>query len=300
LQRLGGVLLDHQDCLTESAEALDDAEDLLEHQRRQAERRLVEQDQPRPEEQRPRHLQHLLLAAGKIAGSAPPRLAQHGKRLVEPLALGLELGRARPRVGPEAQVLLDRHQRKDVAALRHVRHAASQEIGRRLVGDVLAVEHHEPLARGQEAEERLEHRRLARTVRPDDRHHLAGLHVEGHALQNLELAVAGVEVAHLEQGHRHLPKYASSTSGLSAISAGVPSAMRSPWLNTTMRRQSDMTTSILCSMTTNVEARRFSSRMCPIKLLIIVGFTPAIGSSSRMSWGSDMSAMPKSRSFCWP
>src|SRR4029453_16299618 len=40
--------------------------------------------------------------------------------------------------------------------------------------------------------------------------------------------------------------------------------------------------------------------MCPIRFLIIVGFTPAIGSSSRMSSGSDMSAMPKSRSFCWP
>src|SRR5262249_33339408 len=128
LQRLGGILLDHQDRLTEPAEALDDAEDLLEHQWRHAERRLVEQDQPRLEDQRPRHLQHLLLAAGKIAGAAPSRLAQHGKRLVEPLDLRLELGRARARVGPETQVLLDRHQRKDVAALRHVRHAASQEI----------------------------------------------------------------------------------------------------------------------------------------------------------------------------
>src|SRR5262245_35957252 len=72
LQRLGGVLLDHQDRLTEPAEALDDAEDLLEHERRQAERGLVEQDEPRLEEQRPRHLQHLLLAAGEIAGPALP------------------------------------------------------------------------------------------------------------------------------------------------------------------------------------------------------------------------------------
>src|SRR5262249_31772162 len=103
LEGLGGVLLDHQDRLTESTEALDDAEDLLEDERRQAERRLVEQDEPRLEEQRARHLQHLLLAAGEVAGPAAPRLAQHGKRLVEPLDLGLELGRARPRVGPETQ-----------------------------------------------------------------------------------------------------------------------------------------------------------------------------------------------------
>src|SRR4029453_5294807 len=213
-QRLGGVLLDHEDRLAEPAQILDDAEDLLEDEGRQAERRLVEQDEPRLEEQRPRPLQHLLLAAKKSAGPAPPRLAQDRKRLVEPLDLGLQLGRARPRVGPEPEVLLDGHQGKYVTSLRDVRHAATQEIGWRLVRDVLAVERHAPLPGGQEAEEWLEHRRLSGAVRPDDRDHLAGLHVEGHALQDLELAIAGVEVTHFEKRHRPLPKYASSTSGL--------------------------------------------------------------------------------------
>jgi branched-chain amino acid transport system ATP-binding protein len=68
------VLLDQQDrhallCI----DPLDDREDLLDQDRRQAQRRLVEQQQRRPVHQRPPDRQHLLLAARQLPG-----------RLVEP------------------------------------------------------------------------------------------------------------------------------------------------------------------------------------------------------------------------
>src|SRR2546427_1312531 len=206
LQGLGRILLDHEDRLAEPSEALDDAEDLLEDERGQAERRLVEQDQPRLEEKRSRHLEQLLLTTGEVAGPPAARLAQDGKRLVELLDLSVELGRARPRVSAEQEVLLHRHERKDVPPLRDVRHAAAQELGRGPIRDVLAAEEHPALTGGQKTEYRLEYGRLPRPVGADDRDHLAGLDAERHALEDLELAVSGVEVAHLEQGHRHLPK----------------------------------------------------------------------------------------------
>ena len=69
LQRGAGVLLDQQDGDAEVAvDAGDDAEHLLHQQRRQAHGRLVHQDQLRPRHQRPPDRQHLLLAAGEIAG----------------------------------------------------------------------------------------------------------------------------------------------------------------------------------------------------------------------------------------
>src|SRR5262245_5629813 len=64
LQRVERVLLhqEHGELLL-AVELADRAEDLANDQRRQAERRLVEQQQPRPAHQRARDRQHLLLAA---------------------------------------------------------------------------------------------------------------------------------------------------------------------------------------------------------------------------------------------
>ena len=51
-------------------------EDLLHHERREAEGRLVEQQEPRPQHQRARDRQHLLLAARQRAGLLPPPLLE--------------------------------------------------------------------------------------------------------------------------------------------------------------------------------------------------------------------------------
>ena len=78
LERHVGVLLDEQDGDAALAvDAADDVEDLLHQLRRQAERRLVEQHQPRPRHQRAADRQHLLLAARQRAGALVGALLQH-------------------------------------------------------------------------------------------------------------------------------------------------------------------------------------------------------------------------------
>src|SRR5207237_390766 len=67
-QQHGGLLL--------LVDLRDDAEDLLHQQRREPERRLVEEDQPRSRHQRAADRQHLLLAAGEVTGDLPAPLAQ--------------------------------------------------------------------------------------------------------------------------------------------------------------------------------------------------------------------------------
>ena len=68
-QRHQRVLLDQQDrACPGSLISVTIVEDLLDQDRRQAHRRLVEQQQPRPGHQRPADRQHLLLAARQRAG----------------------------------------------------------------------------------------------------------------------------------------------------------------------------------------------------------------------------------------
>ena len=68
-QRQTGVLLDQQDAdAGVLANPAQDAENLLHDQRRQAERRLIQQQQARAQHQGAGNRQHLLLAAGQGAG----------------------------------------------------------------------------------------------------------------------------------------------------------------------------------------------------------------------------------------
>src|SRR5467141_4117617 len=82
------------------------------------------------------------------------------------------------------------------------------------------------------------------------------------------------------------------------IASGAPSAMMRPSASTRMRVQSDITNSMLCSITTKVE-RRVSlialrrSRRPPS----IVGLTPPAGSSSSTRRGPAMKAIATSSSF---
>ena len=207
LEGLDRVLLDHEDRLAEPAQVADDPEDLPEDEGREPEGRLVEQQEPRPEQQGAAHLQHLLLPARQIGGPLPARLAEHREGLVDALDVAIELRRARPDVRAEPQIRLDRHQREDVPPLGDVGDSAPEQRGRGLVRDLLAGEVDVSLTDRQESEERLEDRGFARSVGADDRDHLPGLDAKRHALQDLHLPVAGVDVPDLQQGQgRHLPK----------------------------------------------------------------------------------------------
>src|SRR6266545_6524767 len=119
------VLLDDEHCqpllLVQAANEL---EELLDDERREAERRFVQQEQPRLRQARPREREHLLLAAGErsrllVAPLAQPRqLARH---LVEVARDRLPVA---PQVRAHLQVLPDRELAEDAAPFGNVRDAA--------------------------------------------------------------------------------------------------------------------------------------------------------------------------------
>jgi hypothetical protein len=67
LQNHSGVLLGNQDRRPFAIDERQNGKDLADDARREAERRLVEQQQPRPRHQRASNREHLLLAARKHA-----------------------------------------------------------------------------------------------------------------------------------------------------------------------------------------------------------------------------------------
>src|SRR4051794_31359504 len=122
LQREVRVLLDYQDgqafLLVQLA---DDPEELRDEDGCEPERRLVQQKKPRPEHERARERQHLLLAAAQRPGLLLAPLRQPGEVREDPLELGLD--RAAARIGAEAEVLRDCQLRERAAPLGHVRDA---------------------------------------------------------------------------------------------------------------------------------------------------------------------------------
>ncbi len=77
--------------------------------------------------------------------------------------------------------------------------------------------------------------------------------------------------------------------------------MIAPRLSTTRRWHSAFMASRLCSTTTKVmPSSRLARLMFSIIRSISIGFTPAIGSSSRITRGSGISMEANCSSFCCP
>src|SRR6202011_2931493 len=91
------------------------------------------------------------------------------------------------------------------------------------------------LARGRERHQAAQGRGLAGAVAAEQRRDLALGDLEADAMQDVALAVEGVQALGGECGaHAALPRYAACTASLAAISFGVPSASRLPWSSTEM------------------------------------------------------------------
>src|SRR5690349_15719860 len=94
LERVERVLLDQKDCETVlGIERFDRIENLLDDQRRQAQRRLIQQQQSWPTHQRPRDCEHLLFAARKRSAALIQALAQTWEEREHAFEIALELGR---------------------------------------------------------------------------------------------------------------------------------------------------------------------------------------------------------------
>ena len=108
-------------------------EDFVDDLRREAERRLVEQQNLRLGHQRAADRQHLLLTAGQRARDLPQPLAQPRKQSEHPVAAAFELRGVAQQIGAELEVFGDRHRGEDAAAFRH-QHDAARDATRPVSG----------------------------------------------------------------------------------------------------------------------------------------------------------------------
>ena len=157
-------------------------EQALDDHRRQALRRLIEQQQLGVAHQRARDRQHLLLAARQNAAHAVAQLAElrkelrHAVRRPAPGAVG--------RAGSDLEVLPHRELGEDAPVLRHVADAAARQPVGRGAGDVLALEAHVALRGRRQAHDRAHGGGLADAVAAEQADALAGLDVERDAEQH--------------------------------------------------------------------------------------------------------------------
>src|SRR5262249_11902078 len=166
------------------------------------------------------------LAARERSAGLVAALAEHRKvriDLVEQLLAAL--GRDARAVEPGAQVLEHCEQPEDTPVLRNIGNAGVRQPVWRQAGDVAPLEPHTAGGGAHQSHDRLERRRLADAVAPEQADDLASADLDRHAMQNVGLAVVGVDV--LQRQH-HVLRYTSCTCGLAWISAGMPSASTSP------------------------------------------------------------------------
>src|SRR5260221_12150633 len=124
-----GVLLDHQDGgPVLPVDGADDVEDLPDDDRRQAQRRLVEEEQLRVEHQRARDRKHLLLATGEGGGDLLAALPDPGEVAHRLLVVGPDLRPIAADVGAHLEVLPDRHLRHRAPTGGHVCDAEPRDL----------------------------------------------------------------------------------------------------------------------------------------------------------------------------
>ena len=130
-KRHRGVLFDqkHRNSLL-PADARDDGEDFFHQFWRQSERRLIQQHQFRLRDQRAADGQHLLLAAGEIAGAAGAPLEQPGEIGIDKIERRLRSAAAGHCVGRSSQIFFNRQILKNPSPFHHMEESAPHQLMR--------------------------------------------------------------------------------------------------------------------------------------------------------------------------
>ena len=187
VERHQRVLLDEQDRRALLVDLLDDVEDPLDEDRREPERRLVEQQQLRARHQRAADRAHLLLAArhrpgllrrAARAGAGRARRRDPCRSLIS--ARSLRWNAPISRFSITVMRGKSRRPSGDCAIPRLTISCAGDR------GDVAALEADRALARPVEPVDRAQRRRLAGAVRAEQRHDLALVHLERDPLQRVD------------------------------------------------------------------------------------------------------------------
>jgi hypothetical protein len=105
-------------------------------------------------------------------------------------------------VPPDQQVLQNRRMLEKLDVLECARDAKLGDAMRREAGQLAVLIQDPPARRRIQEPDQVEDRRLSGAVRPDDREHLATLHLERHIVDRDDAAELDAEVLDLEKAHR--------------------------------------------------------------------------------------------------
>src|SRR5690606_35856034 len=259
----------------------------------QAQRQLVDEQQVRVGQQRPADGDRLLLAAGQLGRVLPPPVRHPREQLVH----GLQRpGAGPPAVGAGEQVLLDGERAEQPPPLRHQRDARRDPPVRGEAGDVAAGEVNGPRGGGVEPGQGPQQRGLARAVGPDDRQHLAALHLEAEPVHGAQQAVVDGEAADRQQRHDPSscpgppPRYSSRTFASDRTATGSPSATTSPPARQTIRATVFTSACTTCSIQTTPSPPECSRLIISTSSATSGSVSPPATSSSRSRRGPVPSA----------
>src|SRR6185369_1332225 len=240
------------------------------------------------------HGEHLLLAAGQHARrivAALPQVREEAEHVVE--GPSPELARA---LHAQLEVLVHGQRREDLPVLGHVADAGvGDEVGPE-PGDVAPLEH-DPAERRHQAHDGLARGGAPDAVAAEEAHDLALAHAQVDPLEDVALAVEGVQVVDVEHQCASVPRYASCTARLARIAAGASEAMTSPYTSTVTTSARSNTTLMSCSTMTSV-LPAVTRRIRSTAWFASVRLMPAVGSSSRMVSAPPAMVMPISSARC--
>jgi hypothetical protein len=204
-ERHGRELLDQQHPGAGLGDRGDHRDQAADHDGRQAQRELVDQQVARLRDQRLGQHDHLLLAAGQRPGQRGQPLGELGEQLEDPGPAGLRL-LAREGIAGHPQVVLDGQVREQPAAFGDDRDARLPDPLGAPAGEVdsrrvRSVHEHGPGAGTQDAADREDQGGLARAVRPEQRGHLPGGYLDRDLPDHGAPAALDGEVAQEQRAH---------------------------------------------------------------------------------------------------
>jgi len=195
---LAHVLLDEEDREALAVQPADQREHLVHEQRREAERGLVEDEQPRLGHQPAADREHLLLAAGersRALGGALLEAREDGEHALE----ALRAARTAAPIAAELEVLEHREIREDAAPFGHLDQAGRHDVRIASAGDVRALEADRAAEGGVQAAHRVVQGRLAGAVRAEHRDDLAGVDAHADAAQHFDSSITSAKAVDLEK-----------------------------------------------------------------------------------------------------
>ena len=195
-----GILLDEQHADPLALELPDGAHDGFHHERRQALRRLVQEEQLRPREEGADDGEHLLLAPGEQPSLAIQHLAELRKALEHALQ-----GPARARPASDLQVLPRGEVGEDAARLGHEGDAELRDPVRGHPADGRALVRDGPARGRREAGDGAERRGLARAVPSQEGDHFALPDAEREPVQDVPEPVVRVDAPDIQDHGGAMP-----------------------------------------------------------------------------------------------